>query len=65
MADINETIDNEIARGDMETVPQKKREVRTDVPDEGDSKIPVSKAHGSLWKSRRNQALSQRKYREL
>lgn len=60
-------IDNEIARGDMDTVARKPRKDKY-VPVYqmvGDTKVPVSKAHGSLWQSRRDQGMSMRKTRDL
>jgi hypothetical protein len=66
MADINETIDNEIARGDMTTVTEQKKEKYVPVYQViGDTKVPVSKAHGKLWNSRRQQALSARRSNDL
>jgi hypothetical protein len=67
MADIEEQIDGEIARGDMEVVPQKKQEKIKPVYQivSTDSKIPVAKAHGKLWQSRKKQALSKRTGRDL
>lgn len=67
MADIEEQIDGEIARGDMEVVQQKKAEKIKPVYQivSTDSKIPVAKAHGKLWQSRKKQALSKRTGREL
>ena len=63
----NETsaaIDNEIARGDMTTVPQKPAKYVPTYQMVGDSRIPVTKAHGSLWKSRRDQGLAARRERD-
>lgn len=66
MADINGQIDDEIARGDMDVVPQKKEKYKPVYQVVStDSKIPVAKAHGKLWQSRKKQALSKRKTREL
>lgn len=67
MADIDEQIDGEIARGDLDVVPQKKAEKFKPVYQvvSTDSKIPVAKAHGKLWQSRKKQALSKRRSREL
>lgn len=67
MADIDEQIDGEIARGDMEVVEQKKSDKIKPVYQivSTDSKIPVAKAHGKLWQSRKKQALSKRTGREL
>lgn len=62
----NEQIDNEIARGDMETVRKPRKDKYVPVYQQvGDTKVPVSKAHGKLWQSRRDQALSQRRAREF
>lgn len=66
MADVNEQIDAEIARGDMETVERKPRKDQY-VPTYqmiGDTRVPVSKAHGKIWQSRKKQGLAQRKKRE-
>lgn len=66
MADVNEQIDNEIARGDMETVRKPREDkYKPTYKVTADTKIPVSKAHGKLWQSRRDQAMRKMKKRGL
>lgn len=67
MADIDKTIDDEIARGDNSVIKPKRRKAPepTYRVDQYDSKVPVSKAHGKTWQSRRDQAQSKRKSRDL
>lgn len=67
MADeVDKIIDDEIKRGDADYVSQdddeKAREPAYRVM--GDSKIPVSKSHGMLWKSRKDNVLFRRKNEE-
>lgn len=64
--DTQSAIDDEIARGDMDTVARKKRKdaYEPSYQMKGDTKIPVSKAHGKTWQSRRDQALAQRKNKD-
>lgn len=64
--DTNATIESEIARGDNSIIEPKRRTKRDPTYRVvGDSKVPVSKAHGKLWQSRRDQALQKRKQNEL
>lgn len=57
----NDAVERTIARGDNTVMPErvKKREPTYRV--DYNTRIPVSKAHGSLWKSRLAQALHKRK----
>lgn len=60
--DVEDVIDSEIARGDNSIVEPKRRTKRDPVYRMlGNSRVPVSKAHGKLWQSRRDQALTKRK----
>lgn len=66
MVDVTEQIESEIARGDMETVtPRKKAAYEPTYQIVGNSRIGVSKAHGKMWHSRRDQAMTQRKNLDL
>lgn len=64
--DVDKIIDDEIARGDSDMVKpdedQEAREPKYRVM--GNSKIPVSKSHGMLWKSRRDVTLRRRRNEE-
>lgn len=59
----DDIIDDEITRGDSDVVkpddePTERQPIYQMMPD---SKVPVSKSHGMLWKSRRDTAMSRRK----
>lgn len=61
--DVNKIVEDEITRGDSDVVKaDDATEERSPVYKMvGNSRIPVSKSHGMLWKSRRDQSLRLRK----
>lgn len=66
MPDTDDIINKEIAQGDFDPV----RKVRSDKRQPsykvlGDSKIPVSRAHGKLWQSRKEQVIKAYEHSEL
>ena len=66
--DTDKQIDSEIERGDTgvtETRKVRKDKYVASYQMVGDTAVPVSKAHGKLWQSRKDQGLSQRKHKKL
>lgn len=64
--DTDNSIEREIARGDDSIIePERRTKREPTYRIVGNTRVPVSKAHGSLWQSRRDQALQKRKSGEL
>ncbi len=57
---INKEVERELVRGGI-TTPKSQKKLEPVYKMVGASKIPVSKALGSVWKSRRNQAIAKRR----
>ena len=68
-APTDEVVDDAIDRGDdgglAEPTARRGKKLQPTYQVRGESKIPISKSHGKLWKSRQQQAMSKREQAEL